>query len=766
MKPIRPTPPSPRAPLHDTSAPSVWVSPRSGLGRRLGGLVASLALVASVVTIGASPASAVELTCERIPGLLNAFLHKHIRYRHMNDELRSRSIESYVKRLDSSKTLYIAKEAEELKASLRGIFFDVGSGECGRLEEIQKDIVVRYERMKTFVEKLLSDEDYAIDTSVELVLDPAKRAHPRTREQQQELYAKLVHFQMSNYVSSDMPLAEAKDKLNHRYELMVKRAREFSQTDVYSLFLDSFASSLDPHSNYMNAEIEEDFKIQMGLSLIGIGVALSSRDGYSVVERIIPGGGADRVDKLRPQDKVIAVAQDGEEPVDVIDMELRKVVRLIRGERDTKVHLTVLRQSPKTERFVVSIVRDKINLDEQAAKMRFEEMEIDGEIEKLAIIELPSFYGGRDPAERKCSNDILDLLKEAKEANAAGVLLDLSRNGGGLLDTARDISGFFIREGGIVAVKDEFGNVQILRDEDSRLVWDGPLVVLTSRISASASEIVAGAMKDYRRAILVGDDHTFGKGTVQTLVPLPPRLGALKVTTALFFRPGGHSTQHSGVASDIIFPSIFNSDEFGEAKQTYSLEGATIAPFLDDSANLYRSTNGSETFYTPVTRDTIVELSMLSAQRVGENEKFAKIQEKLAESEERGGVIRLSEILEEKDEGSEEEDGESTQGGIEEKDGAHTDGAKSDAENEAEVRVEVEVQVERVTTDAGESNAIVEVEVDATADGEDSDAEQEIAEETPDEPSPQQLEAIRILEDYVRILRKDAAASVSSTASL
>lgn len=678
-------------------------------------LVAALALVLASIAF-ASSARSMELTCERIPGLLNTFLLKHIRYRHLNDRLRTRAIDAYIKRLDSSKTLYTSGEAKVLKQSLRGIFFDVGSGECTNLEAIQKDIVNRYAKMKDFVEAYVRSDDYEIDPDIELVIDPDKRARPKNLEQQHALFRKLVQFQMSNYLSTEITVDEAKDKLVHRYELSAKRSREFDNEDVYSLFLDAFASALDPHSNYMSDENNEDFKIQMELSLIGIGVGLSSRDGYSVVEKVIPGGAADKVGKLRPKDKVIAVAQDGEEPVDVIDMELRKVVRLIRGKRHTIVHLTILRQNPKTERFVVSIERDKINLEEQAARLSFETVEIDGMEEKLAIIDLPSFYGGRDPTERKSSTDLRNLLRQAEESKAAGLLLDLSRNGGGLLDTAREIAGFFIRKGGVVAVKNEYGKVQVMHDDDPEILFRGPMIVLTSRISASASEIVAGAMKDYNRAILVGDDHTFGKGTVQTLVPLPPGLGALKVTTALFFRPGGDSTQHSGVASDIVLPSLFNTDDFGESNQTYALESAKIEPFLADSANLDRSGPGSGDFYDPVTPEIVAQLARLSAERVALSEEFAEVERKLKEGEARGGIIRLSEILKQNKEDRHGDDG--------------SDNTSNNSSNNSS----------------------------------DNGAEEELgeAEEQEDEPTIQRKEAIEILRDYVRLRRAQPAATLAA----
>ena len=389
---------------------------------------------------------------------------------------------------------------------------------------------------KKFSRITLGDENYAVDPETVLILDPDKRPRPKTSAERELFTKKLIGFQMSNYLSNDLAMPEAKEKLIHRYELMTRRAKEQTETDVYAIFLDSFASALDPHSNYLSPEADEDFQIEMTLSLEGIGVALSSQDGYSVVERIVPGGATDKLGVLETKDKIIAVSQEGGEPVDIIDMDLRDVVRLIRGKRGTKVHLTVLRQSEGTQRLNITIVRDRIDLEDAAAKLRFEILPVpqqtldEGEAAqeplKLAVLELPKFYGGRKASDRQSERDMRKLLEDVKEEKADGLLLDLSRNGGGGLDNSVAIAGLFIADGGIVAVKSDGNRIQVLPDPDASIVFDGPLVVLTSRVSASASEIVAGAMKDYRRAVLVGDDHTFGKGTVQSLHPLPPTLGA------------------------------------------------------------------------------------------------------------------------------------------------------------------------------------------------------------------------------------------------
>ncbi|MFP6640693.1 MAG: S41 family peptidase, partial [Myxococcota bacterium] len=595
------------------------------------------------------------LVCERISELTRTYLHKHISFHYVNDKLRQRVIDNYVKRLDPSRSLYLTEEITPLKQQVRKGLQQVWEGNCSTLLAIQEDQVKRYKSMEKYAREVLADEGYELDPDAVLIIDPDKRAHPRTDELRKELVRRLIHFQMSNYLSSDMDFAEAKEKLTHRYELMTKRAQERTPEDIYAAYLDAFATALDPHSNYLSSEVLEDFQISMGLSLEGIGVALSSRDGYSVVEKIIPGGAADGMKVLEPKDKIIAVGQDGEAPVDIIDMDLRDVVRLIRGKRGTKVDLTVLRQGETTERFNVTIVRDKINLEEQAAKLSFSEVEIGGEKAKIAVIDLPSFYGGKDFGERQSTDDVKKLLQQAKEEKAVGLVLDLSRNGGGLLETSVDIAGFFIAEGGVVAVRNTFSQVDVLRDSDSEIFWDGPMVVLTSRVSASASEIVAGALKDYQRAVIVGDDHTFGKGTVQSMVPLREGLGALKVTTALFFRPGGQSTQNGGVSADVVVPSGFATSEFGEAHQDYSLPNQTIAAFLQEGspAGAESDSETKQLAWEPITAELIAELAQRSQKRLAENEDMIEIRERIIKIEQRNGVVHLAELMAEQKENKE-----------------------------------------------------------------------------------------------------------------
>jgi carboxyl-terminal processing protease len=421
---------------------------------------------------------------------------------------------------------------------------------------------------------------------------------------------------------------------------------------------EAFAGALDPHTDYLSPKNLEDFQISMQLSLEGIGAALSSETGFTVIEELIPGGGAEKTGLLKPKDKIIAVAQEGEKPVDVIDMDLREVISMIRGKKGTRVTLTILRQGESKNRFNVTIVRDKIDVKEQEAKISYETRKVNGRQFRFGVIGLPSFYGGVKE-DKSSYEDVKRLLAEARREQVDGIVLNLSRNGGGLLEEAVHLAGLFIGKGGIVAVKDSRGKVTILANgpaapgnegdkrnivaasaEDSRALYMGPLVVLTSRLSASASEIVAGALKDYRRAVIVGSDHTFGKGSVQSLLQLPWELGAMKVTTGLYFLPGGKSTQKTGVAADVRLPGLFALEDIGEAALDYPLPAQAIASFLDVRGN-------GAPQWKPVDEHLIATLKPRSEGRVAKDAKFAKIIKDNKEAADKKGFIRLDDFRKE-----------------------------------------------------------------------------------------------------------------------
>ena len=363
-------------------------------------------------------------------------------------------------------------------------------------------------------------------------------------------------------------------------------------------YLTSLAQVYDPHSDYMPKSAFANFNIQMRLSLIGIGALLRSEDGYCRIQELMDGP-AKNSGKIKPNDKIIAVAQGTNPPVDVVDMKLNKVVELIRGPKDTEVRLTIVPvDAPDSStRKVVSLIRKEIKLEDQEAKAKL--IELPGENsqtpQRIGVIDLPSFYGDMDnrtPDRKSTTSDVAKLLKKLKQENVTGVILDLRRNGGGLLEEAVNLTGLFIKEGPVVQVKDSSGEITVDKDNDPSVLYEGPLVVLTGRFSASASEILAGALQDYGRALIVGDSSTHGKGTVQTVLRLHQllrqtnELGALKITIRKFYRASGSSTQLKGVVPDIILPSINNHAEVGEASLPNALPWDTVKSEKYDAVNI------------------------------------------------------------------------------------------------------------------------------------------------------------------------------------
>jgi carboxyl-terminal processing protease len=329
-------------------------------------------------------------------------------------------------------------------------------------------------------------------------------------------------------------------------------------------------------------------------------------------------------------------------------MDLRDVVRKIRGEKGTKVRLTILRkQGEEKKRFDVTLVRDKIKLEDEAASILYQQKEVAGAKKKIGIINFPSFYADSRRGGRSSAADLKKLIAEARAQKVDGLVLDLSNNGGGSLEDAVKIAGLFFQTGNVVKQSSREGNKgeQTYKDVDSTVDWTGPLVVLTSRISASASEIVAGTLQDYKRAVILGNDHTFGKGSVQSVMPIPQNLGAIKVTVGMFFTPGGYSTQHRGVNSDIQIPGPFVSDDFGEKYLDYSLPEKKIDTFVSPDAFMKE---GSGAWVT-VGADWIRSLSEKSRLRVDKDPEFKKIQDELAKSKAKGKMIKLSEVVKDKE---------------------------------------------------------------------------------------------------------------------
>lgn len=380
-------------------------------------------------------------------------------------------------------------------------------------------------------------------------------------------------------------LAAAKEKVEKRYTNMKNTLTNIESSEVQELFLTSLTHMYDPHSNFLSADSLEEFAIAMRNSLVGIGAILSDEEGYCTIKELLPGGPAERSKLLKPEDKIVGVAQHDGEFTDVIGMKLRKIVQMIRGKKGSTVRLLIRpADGVPGDREMISLVRDEIKLTANLAKAEVFEVPSDGGSIPLGVIDLPAFYGSSSDSSSTTS-DVEELLQKLKKIGVKGIVLDLRRNGGGLLSEAIGLTGLFIPVGPVVQVRDTIGQVKEHLDKDPNVAWDGPLIVLVSRYSASASEIAAGALKNHSRAIIVGDAETHGKGTVQAvfemdqggfLSALKPRRGAAKVTIQKYYLPDGTSTQIKGVNADIVLPSLNQYLPIGESDLPNALQWDTI----------------------------------------------------------------------------------------------------------------------------------------------------------------------------------------------
>jgi carboxyl-terminal processing protease len=585
---------------------------------------------------------------------MESFLSNHYVMKNMTGEINTHAVDQMIKSIDPSKTLLYASDVAMLKPVLQNFFACVQACNCASLKPVYDVLVTRARENEAIIKKIL-DSNYRLDETEELDIDVKKRPYVKTAAEKHALLKKVVQFQIENVLLTGVDMAEAKKQQIHHYDLQTKRVVEHNPEKLITNATESFARALDPHTNYLSPENLEDFHIHMQLSLEGIGVSITSDNGFTVIEELSPGGGAERSGMLKPKDKIIAVTQEGETPVNIIDMDQRDVIKMIRGKKGTQVTLTILRQEERTNRFNVTITRDNVDIKDQKAKINYETRTVGGRQYHFGVIDLPSFYG--DMKENtSCYEDVKNLLLEAKRQHLDGIILDLSRNGGGRLEEAVSIVGLFLGEGGIVATKNNSEQVTILAigsaasgtegdklkvitfpAEEPRAVYMGPLVVLTSRLSASASEIVAGALKNYHRAVIIGSDHTFGKGSVQSLILLPLDLGGITVTTALYFLPDGKSTQKIGVEADVQLPIFFILENFSETAMDYPLPTQEIKSFLGELEK-------NAPLWKPVDQPLITELAAKSKARVAKDVKFAEIVKNNKEAAGKKGVIRLADL--------------------------------------------------------------------------------------------------------------------------
>lgn len=619
----------------------------------------------AVTTVTPGRLRALELSCVHLDPIALKYLDRHVTHQDLNSNLEGRTVDQLVKRLDGSKLYLLDSDVADIKKMMSGIFGKIKSKDCSALEKVHQLYVKRVKERVEFAKKYLGNK-FAFNPKVKITLKVDDRKRPKTVAEANRSHQNYLQYQVASYLASDMKLEDAKQQIVRNYERALRRVQDNKKEDLLSSFLDSYASGLDPHSSYLSADNLEDFEIQMRLNLQGIGATLSSQDGFTVIEQLVPGGPADRSGKLKVKDRIVAVAQGQEGDFqNVIEMEIKDVVRLIRGPKGSEVKLKVLRKNGKeSDRFEVALMRDQIKLEDERANIQYFDREVNGQKKKIALINLPSFYSDNKKNGYTSSTDVKNLLAEAVKNHADAVVLDVSSNSGGSLKDAVDISGLFIATGNVVkqSERSEEGQSQYtyetLADTDPTVNWSGPLVVLTNRLSASASEIVSGTMQDYKRAVIVGGDHTFGKGTVQSVEYLPPGLGAMKTTVGMFFTPSGNSTQHRGVLADIAIPSIFNAEELGEKSLDYSLPPKKINEFTSKSA---QPAEGKGT-WKEVDAKLIEKLKKASQERVKTNPDFKKVAEDIAKAKKRSQEIVVGDLIKDKNpkkkDGKEGEEGE------------------------------------------------------------------------------------------------------------
>ncbi|MFN3767211.1 MAG: carboxy terminal-processing peptidase [Ectopseudomonas guguanensis] len=506
----------------------------------------------------------------------------------LNDERSIQIYDNYLKLLDPSRSYFTAADIAEFN-QWRTKFDDLlKSGDLEPGFTIYRRHLTRLEERLNFalaeLDKGVDKIDFTIDE--ELQVDREKAPWAKDRAELDELWRKRVKDEVLRLKIAGKETKDIQELLTKRYKNQLARLKQTRGEDVFQAYINAFATTYDPHTTYLSPDNAENFDINMSLSLEGIGAVLQSDNEHVKVVRLVPAGPAEKSKQIAPADKIVGVAQGNDEMVDVIGWRLDEVVKLIRGPKGSTVRLEVIPASnPPSDQTskVVTITREAVKLEEQAAKKKILELKHDGRDYKLGVIELPAFYldfkafRAGDPNYKSTTRDVKRLLDELQAEKVDGVVIDLRNNGGGSLQEATELTSLFIEQGPTVLVRNADGRVDVLADENKGVYYSGPLAVLVNRLSASASEIFAGAMQDYHRALILGG-QTFGKGTVQTIQPL--NHGELKLTLAKFYRVSGQSTQHQGVIPDILYPDVMDTKDIGESALPAALPWDSIRPAI------------------------------------------------------------------------------------------------------------------------------------------------------------------------------------------
>jgi len=519
---------------------------------------------------------------------LHQLLGRHYERQRLNDDLSNKVFDLYIESMDGTRSYFLDSDIKEFEKYRYKLDDDLIKGDLTSAFTMYNRLQQRVSERLSFMLKQLPEKakkfDFKKDES--LSLDRENASWATTSEELDELWRKRLKNSVLNLRLADKEEDSIYELLEKRYQNQLNRTHQIKEDDAFQVFMNAVGHAFDPHTAYQSPRNTENFNINMSLSLQGIGAVLQSEDEHTKVVRLIAAGPAEKAGELKPADKIIGVGQADDEIVNVVGWRLDEVVDLIRGPKGSKVRLEIIPASSNDESTeTISIIRDEVKLEEQSAQKEIIEMEDkNGKKLKVGVIDIPTFYidfqGRQEGKEdfRSTTRDVEKLLNELKTDGIDGLVIDLRNNGGGSLDEALALTDLFIDRGPVVQVRYSNGYVQVLpefKHQNSGFVYDGPLAVLTNRLSASASEIFAGAIQDYGRGIIVGG-QTFGKGTVQSVLPL--ERGQLKLTQAKFYRVSGDSTQHQGVIPDILFPSLFDKEKIGESSLDEALPWDTIRP--------------------------------------------------------------------------------------------------------------------------------------------------------------------------------------------
>ncbi len=518
-----------------------------------------------------SPEERHETSCSRI---YNYFTRAHYKIVDVNDDFAKNVIGRLMNYLDMNHSLYTQSEVDSIYAHTKSILNGINKCELDYPYSLyNENIKKRYQKYKFMIDNV--SENLDLNTNETIALDRTKAPFAKTEDDLKSLWKAELKNEFETQLLNGKTKAQAVERIKNRYIVAMRRISQYSSEDVFSAFENSFAAAIDPHTNYFGPVESENFNDDMNLSLEGIGAVLSQEDEYTVIVQIMPGSPAEKSKKLKPKDKIVAVRQEHGKFEDIIGWRLTEVVKKIKGKKGTKVVLEIERgEGAAAKTFNVELTRDKIRLQDKEAKSKVY-TSYDGR--KIGVITISSFY-------TDLSLNVKRELSKLVSENVDGIIVDLRNNGGGLLPEAVYTTGLFIKDGPVVLVRDVNGNESAYDDTDASMLYKGPLVVLINRLSASSSEIMAAALQDYGRALIVGDT-SYGKGTVQQSRPLTrlydligADLGSIHYTIAKFYRINGGSTQLKGVTPDIAMPTLIDVTEFGEKTEPNALNWDKIAP--------------------------------------------------------------------------------------------------------------------------------------------------------------------------------------------